>query len=92
MAKPRRPISRQAASMLRKAIPDGRFDAERWGHPAFDGEDAPCWRASFYWRGVGGEPQWLQDLYTRAYRPSHPEALVLEVDSMLRKSERSEGA
>lgn len=75
MAKRRRPISPRAAAILRKGIEDGRSDAECWGHPAPDGEDSPRWRASSYWRGIGGEPQWIQDFYEKSYSKARGQKL-----------------
>ncbi len=75
MAKRRKPISVRAAAILRKGIEDGRSDAERWGYSAPGGEDSPRWRASFYWRGIGGEPQWIQDLYEKSYSKARGQKL-----------------
>ena len=71
MPKRRGNPGQRAAAIIRKGIADGRFDASLWGHPIATGMDSPRWAASFYWRGIGGEPQWVQDLYCRSYKATH---------------------
>ena len=67
MAQRKRYLKSKTANILRKAIVDGRFDAQLWGQSIADGNDAPRWRESFWWKGVGGESQWICDLYDAAY-------------------------
>ncbi len=66
MAKRRLP-NRESARALRTGILDGRYDAALWGHPQENGVDTPRWRKSFWWKGIGGEPNWFVELYNLAY-------------------------
>lgn len=88
MAKRRLP-NRESARAIRAGIRDGLLDAPLWGYPQPDGRDTPRWSKSFWWKGIGGEPNWFVELYDLAYNRTYRRR-VTELWEGCRQSELDE--